>query len=219
MNIQTRKILNQSAKIKHQENSIADLKRHVEEWDTKFQDLVQNLKCSRDEVSAPPTSSQKSQTAASLTHVVKSAIDTVGASSTTPIMYKPNIKPRKAQILTSRSLSNIELAPLYDSEQRKRKIGLGNSCGSSSTSSVPAKLSRLQFLTNYAGDVIDEPYTDGLDTDRLLSNEPLSETHLKNYQFNESASLLKLPSFLTSGIETLLKSPISSIRSRKRKLQ
>lgn len=176
---QTSVIREQSSKLKDQDTGIAELKRHVEEWDLKFADLVAELSRARDESSSTSTSAPSSSSTPS---APCSNID-IPSLSTPPRLYKSNIKPRMAQIIPRNSTSLD--TPTYDYE-RKRKLP-------TSSSLVPIKMSRLHYLT-------DKDDADDVNSDEIILSS-------------------RIPCFLSSSLESILKSPITSIKSRKRKIQ
>lgn len=176
---QTSVIREQSSKLKDQDTGIAELKRHVEEWDLKFADLVAELSRARDESSSTSTSAPSS----SSTPSAPCPNIEVPSLSTSPRLYKSNIKPRMAQIMP-RNSTGLD-TPTYDYE-RKRKLP-------TSSSLVPIKMSRLHYLT-------DKDDTDDVNTDDIILSS-------------------RIPCFLSSSLESILKSPITSIKSRKRKIQ
>lgn len=182
---QERKLQEQNVKIQEQETSMADLKKHMDEWDQKFADLTGELTRAREDIGTKSSISPAPKTT------------TTAHSSTPPKFYKSNIRPRMAQILPSISAIHFEL-------ERKRKSNLA--------SEVPTKLSRS---------------SDGPDEVNELINENLAKSIKEKLDEIDSGREEKrdlglskgdFGSFLSSSLESILKTPISSIRARKRKM-
>lgn len=74
----------QNIKIQEQESSIADLKKHMDEWDQKFSDLTGELNRAREDIAAKSSIPSTPETS---------------TSSSPPKFYKSNIKPRMAQLI------------------------------------------------------------------------------------------------------------------------
>lgn len=90
---QERKIQEQNTKIQEQETTLADIKKHIDEWDQKYTDLTTELVRARDEILAATVSgvppSQRPSTSSTEASPVASP----------PKIFRTNIKPRMAQIL------------------------------------------------------------------------------------------------------------------------
>lgn len=174
---QERKLQEQNAKIQEQDTSVADLKKHMDEWDQKFADLTGELNRAREDIGTK-SSGQKTAT-------------TVHSSSP-PKFYKSNIRPRMAQILPSISAIHFEL-------ERKRKSNL--------TAELPNKLSKNSDASENMSEKTNENVITKLD--EIESREDKQDSVLNKSDFG---------SFLSSSLESILKTPISSIRARKRKM-
>lgn len=104
-----------------------------------------------------------------------------------PRIYKPNIKPRMAQIAPR----SMDISSYFDND-RKRKSD--TTLLRNPASPIPTKISRIAREDNNSTEIRD-----------IL--------HKKNDDM-----FSKLPLFLSSSLEMLIKNPISSLKSRKRKL-
>lgn len=92
---QERKIQEQNTKIQDQETTLADIKKHIDEWDQKYTDLTTELVRARDEIlAATVSSSAGSQGTNTTTNCTQ-----VCPVSSSPKIFRSNIKPRVAQIL------------------------------------------------------------------------------------------------------------------------
>lgn len=178
---QERKLQEQNMKIQEQESSVADLKKHMDEWDQKFSDLTGELNRAREDIGT------KASTPKTSTSV---------HSSSPPKFYKSNIRPRMAQILPSISAIHFEL-------ERKRKSNL--------STEVPNKLSRSLDSSEDLGDKINENIAKSI-------KEKLDEIDNREEKRDLGLGKSDFGSFLTSSLENILKTPISSIRARKRKM-
>nr|CAH7755992.1 unnamed protein product [Callosobruchus chinensis] len=92
---QDRKIQEQTTKIQEQEGSLADIKKHIDEWDQKYKDLTSDLIRAKDDI-----------------------LSAMAHSSSPPKLFKSNIRPRMSHILP-RSCIGIQL-----DLERKRKSNL-----------------------------------------------------------------------------------------------
>lgn len=101
---QEKKIQEQNTKIQDQEATLADFKKHIEEWDQKYKDLTAELVRAREDILT--ATSQRSPTAP--TH-----------NAATARCFKTNIKPRTSQVLPKTYSSNLN----FDLD-RKRKSSL-----------------------------------------------------------------------------------------------
>jgi F-box protein 28 len=164
---QERKIQEQSVKIQEQESTLADIKKHMDEWDQKYKDLTTELMRARDYILLKTPSSPKSNSAAP-------------QSLSSSKMYKSSIRPRVSYLL----LKNCNSLPL--DLERKRKSNL--------LSDIPVKISRNHENEN---DCIDK-------------HMPLKDPD----KVNESEGKGNF-SFL---IENIIKTPLTGIKSRKRKM-
>lgn len=89
---QERKIQEQNNKIQVQESTLADIKKHIDEWDQRYTDLTAGLVRARDEIlAAAVAASEKSSTSA--------AAQTSPLTLSPPKVHRSNIKPRMAHIL------------------------------------------------------------------------------------------------------------------------
>ncbi|GJQ84240.1 Mcm10 [Trypoxylus dichotomus] len=109
---QERKIQEQTSKIQEQETTIADLRKHIDEWEQKFADLTVEVRVKDD---------HKSKTS----HASQMVSNLLPAPSK---FHLPNIKPRKAQVLPK------AISVIHAELERKRK--------SSSPFEVPTKILR-----------------------------------------------------------------------------
>lgn len=176
MKKQNRQLSSQATKIREQNVSLAELKKHMEEWDVKFIDLTAGLNRSREDSSQNPS---KSSLATQTTPHTQT--QPIRATSYSPPRYRSNIKPRLAQI----SPRSVIINQFLD-ENRKRKA---ENLLRNPAAPVPAKIGRFQTEKS---------------EEKRTSGESL---------------INKLPSFISSSLESLIKSPISSLKSRKRKMQ
>lgn len=80
---QERKIQEQNTKIVEQETTLADIKKHIDEWDQKYTDLTTELVRARDDILSATSHSSPSSS----------------VQTSPPKFYKTNIKPRMAHIL------------------------------------------------------------------------------------------------------------------------
>lgn len=172
-------------KVQDQEASVADLKKHMDEWDQKFADLTGELNRAREDIG----------TKSSIPTATKAA--TAVHSTTPPKFYKSNIRPRMAQILPSISAIHFDL-------ERKRKSNL--------TSEVPSKLSRSSETSEDPSDKVNES--------NIVKSikEKLDEIDSREEKRDMGLNKSDFGSFLSSSLESILKTPISSIRARKRKM-
>lgn len=211
---QERKIQEQNTKIQDQETVIADLKKHMDEWDQKFSDLTSELIRAREELSTILPNATTSKFSPPTPHITVPP----------PKIFKSNIKPRTAQVLPPIS----SLLP-YDVE-RKRKA--------SSALDIPSKLSRSNDLISSflfrigdnllsANDKVeaDKPEvkvkeSEKQELEKVMENEKQRSLEKQKGNEKKSGGLRKglLPAqFLSETIENLITSPISKMRSRKRK--
>lgn len=109
---QERKIQEQNTKILEQETTLADIKKHIDEWDQKYNDLTTELVRARDEILAATV-------ATSPTSPRPSASSSAQGSSamSPPKCFRTNIKPRMAHILPKGFNLNLDV-------ERKRKSNL-----------------------------------------------------------------------------------------------
>ncbi|KAJ8963636.1 hypothetical protein NQ314_005483, partial [Rhamnusium bicolor] len=98
---QERKIQEQNTKIQEQEATLADIKKHIDEWDQKYTDLTTELVRARDDILSATAHGPNNSTATS-----------------PPKFYKTNIKPRVAHILPKSYMT------LQFDLDRKRKSNL-----------------------------------------------------------------------------------------------
>ncbi|KRT80967.1 hypothetical protein AMK59_5205 [Oryctes borbonicus] len=109
---QERKIQEQSSKIQEQETTIADLRKHIDEWEQKFADLTIEVRVKDDHKSKTNHASQ----------IVSNLLPP-------PSKYHlPNIKPRRAQVLPK------AISVIHAELERKRKC--------TSPFEVPNKIAR-----------------------------------------------------------------------------
>lgn len=96
---QERKIQEQNTKIQDQEATLADIKKHIDEWDQKYTDLTTELVRARDEILAATVAA-----AASSSPTPNTATSSAQGSPTQnpPRFFRTNIKPRMAHILPKR---------------------------------------------------------------------------------------------------------------------
>lgn len=183
---QERKLQEQNMKIQEQESSVADLKKHMDEWDQKFSDLTGELTRAREDIgtksSIPPTPK-------------------TATSSPPPKFYKSNIRPRVAQILPSISAIRYEL-------ERKRKTNLN--------SEVPSKMSRCS--TDTAEDLNDKLNNDNVIAKSIKDIVDEIDNNREEQQRDLGLGKSDFGTFLSSSLENILKTPITSLRSRKRKI-
>lgn len=183
---QDRKLQEQNIKMQEQESSVADLKKHMDEWDQKFSDLTGELNRAREDIGTKSSMPPTPKTSTAVVH-----------SNQPPKFYKSNIRPRMAQILPSISALHFEL-------ERKRKSNLG--------SEIPSKLSRSSDSPDDMNDKLNN------DTITKSIKEKLDEIDNREEKRDLSLGKSDFGSFLSSSLESILKTPISSIRARKRKI-
>lgn len=92
---QERKIQEQNTKIQEQESTLADIKKHIDEWDQKYTDLTTELVRARDEILAATVASTATPSGTN----VSCSSTQASPVSTTPKLFRSNIKPRMAHIL------------------------------------------------------------------------------------------------------------------------
>ncbi|KAJ3661498.1 hypothetical protein Zmor_005893 [Zophobas morio] len=166
---QERKIQEQSIKIQEQETALADIKKHMDEWDQKYKDLTTELVRARDYLLLKTTSSANTG-GTSTSH-----------SSSPPKVFRSSIKPRVSHLLLKNYNLHLDL-------ERKRKSNL--------LPDIPVKVPR-------------GPEEEGEDksVDKLI---PLKDPDKRDE--NEGKGDF---SFL---FENLIKTPLTGIKSRKRKM-
>ncbi|XP_019870813.1 F-box only protein 28 [Aethina tumida] len=120
---QERKIQEQNTKIQEQEATLADIKKHIDEWDQKYADLTTELVRARDDILLKASTAYKFQST-----VAQSTLH----STPTVKHHKSNIKPRTTQILPK------SYASLLLDLERKRKSNL--------LPEIPVKLSRASTI-------------------------------------------------------------------------
>lgn len=139
---------------------MAEMKKHMDEWDQKFSDFTGELTRAREDLNS------------------KSASSTSESSAS---FYKTNIRPRMAQIRPSlhynNNNNNDKHVLLSCDLERKRKSDVNPD--------VPTKIFR-----------------NCMETKKELPESLKSD----------------IGNFITSSLETILKTPITGIRARKRKL-
>ncbi|CAH1967818.1 unnamed protein product [Acanthoscelides obtectus] len=102
---QERKIQEQTTKIQEQEGSLADIKKHIDEWDQKYKDLTSDLIRAKDDILSAMVHSRPSTSSPM-------------PPNSPPKSYKSNIRPRMSHILP-RSCISLQL-----DLERKRKSNL-----------------------------------------------------------------------------------------------
>lgn len=176
---QEQKMFEQNVKIQEQESSIADLKKHMDEWNQKFSDLTSEVIRAREDITC------KTQPSSSYKPIL-------------PKFLKSNIKPRVAQILPrSYSSPHAEM-------ERKRKLD--------SVSEIPPKMSKpmLDSIEDNICNKISENITKNIS--KNITNDT-AKSDVQNLGCKSG-----LGPFLSNSIEMILKMPINSIKSRKRKM-
>lgn len=162
---QERKIQEQSAKIQEQETALADIKKHMDEWDQKYKDLTNELVRARDFILLKAS---KANTPPAV-------------SPSPPKIYRSCIRPRVSHLFFRNS------GTLSFDLDRKRKSNL--------LPDIPVKVSR------------------GQNEEEEKSIEPLIA--LKEPDKTDETEGKGNFSFL---IENLIKTPLTAIKSRKRKI-
>ncbi|KAJ8922229.1 hypothetical protein NQ315_004166 [Exocentrus adspersus] len=183
---QEKKIQEQNTKIMEQEATLADIKKHIDEWDQKYTDLTTELVRARDDILSAASHSSSSNT-----------------TQSSPKFYKSNIKPRVTHILP-KSYTGLQ----FDLE-RKRKSNL--------LPDIPLKRNRTpetdeKTVSNKNSD-INLNIPDLIDFKKENCNKQGEGLDVKT-RFTRS----DLGSMISSSLENLLKNPLSSIKSRKRKM-
>lgn len=92
---QERKIHEQNTKIQEQEGTLADIKKHIDEWDQKYTDLTTELVRARDEILAATVAAAATPQRPS----TSTSSSEINSSPTSPKFFRTNIKPRIAHIL------------------------------------------------------------------------------------------------------------------------
>lgn len=186
---QERKIQEQNVKIQEQESTLADIKKHIDEWDQKYTDLTSELVRARDDILSAAASIQRTPTS---------------QQTSTPKTYKSNIKPRMTHILP-KNYTNV-LA--FDVERKRKPI-------SNLLPDIPIKRNRSLSEKDVIedGEDVNKELPDLIDFKSRIkdgNNSDGCET--------TSTSVFSgdLSSIISNSIETL-KNSLSSIKSRKRK--
>lgn len=92
---QERKIQEQNTKIQEQEATLADIKKHIDEWDQKYTDLTTELVRARDEILAATVASASNSQSPN----TSSNSPQICSMPSPPKIFRTNIKPRMAHIL------------------------------------------------------------------------------------------------------------------------
>lgn len=180
---QERKLQEQQTKLHEQESTVADLKKHMDEWEQKYSDLTAELVRARED-RTKPLPSPKESTPVALPNSI----------------YKTNIKPRASFSFSAPFQFHTEL-------ERKRKASISNE--------IPSKLSRSYRSNEEITNIINENITNNIS--KSITDKYDNDGKIKNEKINPQAKKSEFSSFISSSIETLLKNPITSIQSRKRK--
>lgn len=186
---QERKIQEQNTKIMEQESTLADIKKHIDEWDQKYTDLTTELVRARDDILSATSHSPPSNS----------------AQTPPPKFYKSNIKPRTTHILPKNYMA------LQFDLDRKRKSNL--------LPEIPVKRNRTpekdeKNLSNiHKKDDINLNIPDLIDFKNEKNNKDEENQEIKG-RFVRS----DLGSIISSSLESLLKNPLTNIKSRKRKM-
>ncbi|CAG9824470.1 unnamed protein product [Phaedon cochleariae] len=178
---QERKIQEQNTKIQEQEATLADIKKHIDEWDQKYKDLTAELVRARDDILA--ATSPKSGPSAQV--------------SPAPRFYKSNIKPRMAHILP-KSYMNLQM-----DLDRKRKSNL--------LPEIPVKRNRSPDNKDKKDATLNIP--DLLDF-RNEKDKPDESAENMSIRFSRS----DIGTIISNSLESFLKNPLTSIKTRKRKM-
>nr|XP_022900138.1 F-box only protein 28 [Onthophagus taurus] len=176
-----RKYNGQAQKISEQEAIIVDLRKHIDEWEQKFNDFAAEMRA-RDEFNDKP----------------KEISPKIG---NTPISLGQNIKPRIAQVLGKSFSSELE---------RKRKYSLNSDL-------APIKFARSD--NNKEENCTTNVKLFGETLKKESANINLTNENQQLNQIQENMSLIKRnETFFSSLLESIIKNPITSIKSRKRKM-
>lgn len=189
----------QSAKLREQERKLQELTMKIQEQESSVADLKKHV----DEWDQKFSDLTGELTRAREDIGTKSSIPPAPKTSTSsppPKFYKSNIRPRMAQILPSISAIRYEL-------ERKRKTNVN--------SEVPSKMSRSSTDTA-------EDLNDKLNNDNIIAKsikEIVDEIdNREDQQRDLGLEKSDFGTFLSSSLENILKTPIISVRSRKRKI-
>ncbi|VEN48494.1 unnamed protein product [Callosobruchus maculatus] len=180
---QERKIQEQTTKIQEQEGSLADIKKHIDEWDQKYKDLTSDLIRAKDDILSAMAHSRPSTSNAL-------------PSSSPPKSYKSNIRPRMSHILP-RSCIGFQL-----DLERKRKSNL--------LPEIPVKRSRDREEAKGGELTLKIPSFSDMQKEAKKDGDPP----------DSSASRLRsdIGSMISSSFESLLRSKLPGISTRKRKM-
>lgn len=192
---QERKLQEQVAKIEQQETSIADLKKHVDEWDQKFSDLTAELIRAREDLiskSVPPP--------------------VISPLPRSEIITRPTrVKPRSA-LPKYFNLPRMELErkrknePFSDIPYKMPRV---TGLASSISDDIYCKINE-NITCNISKNI-----TDNLNKTNDSGGSPnVADTRDKGFVSKKEG----FGPFLSSSIEMILNAPINSIKSRKRKI-
>lgn len=195
---QEQKLHEQNTKIQEQEAALADIRKHIDEWDQKLTDLTTELIRARDDIVAAAKQKPTSSTTASQV-------------PSSPKIFKTNIKPRMAHILPKNYIS------IYLDPYRKRKSNL--------LPEIPLKRNKTpekddkkesQLGLNYNDNSLKVNIPDivNFDNIRIERSIPENDSSENTSRFSRS----NIGSVINSSLEHLLKGPLTNIKSRKRKM-
>lgn len=195
---QEQKLSEQNTKIQEQEAALADIRKHIDEWDQKLTDLTTELIRARDDIVAAATQKNTSSSPSTL--------------PSPPKIFKSNIKPRAAHILPKNYIS------IYLDPYRKRKSNLLPEIPlkrNKAPENDLKKESQLGLNRNDNSVNVNIPDIVNFDRIRIEKNKPEdSSENMPSSRFSRS----NIGSVINSSLEQLLKGPLTSIKSRKRKM-
>lgn len=215
---QERKIQEQNTKIQEQETIITDLKKRMEDWDQKFSDLTTEVIRTRNELQEhhPSKNTTKSTTPSLLLPPPAK-------------LFRSNIKPRTSRILPPpasllsfleterkrKSSSPIEIPmkiskPLEDNSNKPCTI----TSSSLTTSQSPLSTITSTFKNIISTRTITKPNNE---ENSKVAKEPNDNEVQQKKDVSSVRRNLLGPTFIAETIENLIKSPLTKIKSRKRK--
>lgn len=185
---QERKIQEQNTKIQEQENVIADMKKHMDEWDQKFAVLTTEIR-TRSDLTVKSTSPAK--------------FASPPAHPPPPKLFRSNIRPRTAQVLPPIS----SLLSSFTDVERKRK--------STSALDIPPKMSKA---SSEAWENPFSSLVQMFNDKNISKTKPKEDPPTVKYKDPTlEKDLSKVHKAVSDTIESIIKTPLAKLRPRKRK--
>lgn len=184
------KILGNQMKINEQESTINELKKKMEEWDQKFADFTSEINRTREEAQKYLNASKH--------NVTQTEEKQQQQQRNVCKIYETNIKPRTSFISLPFSTTSLDT---IRKRQSTLQLDLPNK--------IPKRNTIREDITNLINDNITNNISKTI-TEKFITPKPsLANTLFKRHDFS---------TFITTSIETLLKNPVTNIKSRKRKI-